>query len=92
VTSEHHAIRELVVHGVALCLAAGIAAIILYRYYWFFVANTESSNTAFEAYLASCFVAGGVGPAITSLFFWLCHNYAAGRQKRLDRRDSDDPL
>jgi hypothetical protein len=70
-TSEHHVIRELVVHGVALCVAAGIAAIILYRYYWFFVANTESASIAFEAYLASCFVMGGVGPVITWVFFWL---------------------
>jgi hypothetical protein len=75
VTSEHHVIRELIVHGVALCVAAGIAAIILYRYYWFFVANTEGASVAFEAYLASCFVVGGVGPAITWLFFWLRGNH-----------------
>jgi hypothetical protein len=71
VTSEHHHIRELIVHGVAFCVAAGIAAIILSRYYWFFVANTESASIAFEAYLGSCFVLGGIGAAITSLFFWL---------------------
>jgi hypothetical protein len=85
VNPEHHVIRELVVHGVALCAAAGIAAIILYRYYWFFVANTESPSIAFEAYLASCFVMGGVGPMLTSLFFWLRGNYARRRQRRVDR-------
>jgi hypothetical protein len=73
-TSERHVIRELIVHGVALCVAAGIAAIMLHRYYWFFVANTENAGIAVEAYLASCFVLGGVGPVITALFFWLRRN------------------
>jgi hypothetical protein len=81
VTSEHHVIRELIVHGVALCVAAGIAAIILHRYYWFFVANTESASVAFEAYLGSSFVVGGVGPAITSLLFWLSGNRARRRDQ-----------
>jgi hypothetical protein len=74
VTSEHHHIWELVIYGVAFCVAAGIAAIILYSYYWFFEKNTETTSIAFEAYLASCFVVGGVGPAITALFFWLRGN------------------
>jgi hypothetical protein len=81
VTSEHHVIRELAVHGAAFCVATGIGAIILYRYYWFFAANTESASAAFEAYLTSCFIAGGVGPAITSLFFLLLGNHNRRRQK-----------
>jgi hypothetical protein len=74
VTSEHRVIRELAVHGAAFCAAAGIGAIILYPYYWFFEANNENASIAFEAYLASCFVVGGVGPALTWLLFWLFGN------------------
>jgi hypothetical protein len=80
-TSEHHVIRELIVHGVALCVATGIAAIVLYRYYWFFVANTESASGAFEAYLGSCFVVGGVGPAVTWLLYWLLGKSHSRRQE-----------
>jgi hypothetical protein len=74
-TSEHHVIRELAAHGGAFCVAAGIGAIILYLYYWFFEANTENATIALEAYLASCFVVGGAGPTITWMFFWLLGNH-----------------
>ena len=81
VTSEHHVIRELAAHGAAFCVAAGIGAIILYPYYWFFEANTENATIALEAYLASCFVVGGVDSVITWLFFWLRR-----RQTRIDEQ------
>lgn len=70
-TSDHHAhVRELVIHGVAFCIAAGVGAIILYRYYWFFEAHTQDASEARNAFLTSVAVIGGVGPALTGLFFW----------------------
>lgn len=67
---EHHVhVRELVVHGVAFCIAAVIGAIILHHYYWFFEANTETASAAREAFLGCIVLAGGAGPAITGLFF-----------------------
>jgi hypothetical protein len=71
VTSERHVIRELVVHGIAFCAATGIGAIILYRYYWFVEWNTDNPSAARDAFLTCIVIAGGVGPAITLLFFRL---------------------
>jgi hypothetical protein len=68
--SERH-IRELIVHGIAFCLAAAIGAIILSRYYAIFEHDTDSAAGAREAYLMCAFIVGGVGPAITSLIFVL---------------------
>jgi hypothetical protein len=69
--SERHIVRELVVHGVAYLVAAGVGAIIFSRYYWFFERKTGSPSEARDAFLTCIVVAGGVGPAITLLFFWL---------------------
>jgi hypothetical protein len=72
VASEHHIhVRELVIHGVAYGIAAGIAAIILYRNYWFIEAYTGDASEARDAFLTCVAVAGGFGPAVTSLFLWL---------------------
>jgi len=70
-TSDHHVIRELLIHVVAISLAAAIGAVILWRYYSFFEWNTDDAGGARDAFLASVVVVGGVGPAITMLFFWL---------------------
>jgi hypothetical protein len=69
---ERHIVRELVVHGVAFCVAAVIAAIILYRHYDFLEAHTEDASQARSAFLTCIAVAGGIGPAITMLGFWFC--------------------
>ncbi len=71
VTSERHVIRELVVHGVAFCVAAGVGAIILFHYYGFLERYTGSPSEARDAFLTCTALAGGIGPAITLLFFWL---------------------
>jgi hypothetical protein len=71
-TSDHHIIRELVIHGVAYLCAATAGAIILGRFYWFFVWNTESPGAARQAFLASIVVVGGIGPAIAAALIWLC--------------------
>lgn len=71
-TAEHHShARELVAHGIAFCVAAGIGAVVLYHYYWFFEANTETTSAARDTFLTCVVIAGGAGPAITGLFFWL---------------------
>jgi len=71
-TSEHHIhVWELVAHGVAFCIAAGIGATVLYHYYWFLEAHTEDASEARNAFLTSIVVIGGIGPALTGLFFWL---------------------
>jgi hypothetical protein len=71
VVSERHIVQELAIHGVAFCVAAGIAAIILYRNYGFLEAHTEDANQARSAFLTCIIVAGGIGPATTMLVFWL---------------------
>jgi hypothetical protein len=70
-TSEHHIIRELIVHGIAYCGAAGVGAIILSRYYWLFERYTGSPSEARDAFLTCIVIAGAIGPAITALLFWL---------------------
>jgi hypothetical protein len=69
--SDHHVLRELLVHGGAFLLAAIAGAVILRRFYWFFEWNTDSPSIAREAFLASVVVIGGIGPAITMVLFWL---------------------
>jgi uncharacterized membrane protein len=69
--SDHHVIRELLIHGVAFCVVAAIGAAILWHFYWFFEQNTESPEAAREAFLAAIVIVGGVGPAITMLFRWV---------------------
>jgi hypothetical protein len=68
-SSEHHIIRELVIHGVAYCVAAGLGAIILARYYWLFERYTGSPSGARDAFLTCTVIAGAIGPAITLLLF-----------------------
>jgi hypothetical protein len=68
---ERGHVRELVVHGVAFCVAAGIGAIILHRYYWAFERDTNSASEARGGFLTAVVIAGGIGPALTVLFFWL---------------------
>ena len=70
-TSERHIVRELAVHGIAFCIAAGLAALVLYRNYGFLEAHTEDASQARSAFLTCIIVAGGIGPAITLLGFWL---------------------
>jgi hypothetical protein len=69
--SDHHLIRELIIHGIAFVVAAIIGATILWCFYWFFEWNTDSPSAAREAFLASVVVCGGVGPGITMAFLWL---------------------
>jgi hypothetical protein len=69
--TERHVIRELVVHGIAYCVAAGIGAIILYQHYWLFERYTGSPSEARDAFLTCIVIAGAIGPAITLLVFWL---------------------
>jgi hypothetical protein len=71
VDSERHIVRELVVHGIAYFVAAGIGAIIFSHYYWFFERQTGSPSEARDAFLTCIAVVGAAGPAITLLFFWL---------------------
>jgi hypothetical protein len=61
-TSDHHVIRELLIHGVAFCLAAAAGSILLWQFYWFFEWNTDSLSAARDAFLASAVVIGGIGP------------------------------
>lgn len=68
---DHHLRRELIHHGIAYCIAAAIGAVILYHYYWFFEANTESASQARDVYLTCIAIVGGVGPVVTFLFLWL---------------------
>jgi hypothetical protein len=70
-TSDHHVIRELLVHGIAFFLAAIVGAVVLSRVYWFFEWNTDSPSGARQAFLASVVVIGGVGPGITMGLLWL---------------------
>jgi hypothetical protein len=69
--SDHHLIRELIIHGIAFVVAAIIGAVVLWRFYWFFEWNTDSPSAAREAFLASVVVCGGVGPGVTMAFLWL---------------------
>jgi uncharacterized membrane protein len=68
---DHHVIRELLIHGVAYCLAAAVGAVILWRFYWFFEWNTETPGSARSAYLSSVVVVGGIGPGVTMMLLWL---------------------
>jgi hypothetical protein len=81
---DNHVIRELLIHGVALCLAAAAGSIILWHFYWFFEWNTDSSGAARDAFLASVVVIGGVGPAITTMFLWLCGIIRRRAERGLD--------
>ena len=69
-TSERHIIRELVIHGVAYCVAAGLGAIIFARHYWLFEQYTGNPSEAQDAFLTCAVVAGSIGPATTLLLFW----------------------
>jgi len=69
--SDHHVIRELLIHGAAFLLAAAVAAAVLSHFYWFFEWNTEDPSAARDAFLASVVIAGGIGPAITMLVLWM---------------------
>jgi uncharacterized membrane protein len=71
-TSDHHVIRELLIHGMAFCLAAAVGSIVLRHFYWFFEWNTDSPSAARDAFLASVVVIGGVGPGITAMFLLVC--------------------
>jgi hypothetical protein len=71
VISERHIVRELIVHGIAFCIAAGSAAIILYRNYGFLEAHTDDAGSVRDAFLTCIIVAGGIGPAVTLLVFWV---------------------
>lgn len=42
----HHVIGELLVHGVAFCLAAAAGSLILWHFYWFFAWNTDGPSAA----------------------------------------------
>jgi hypothetical protein len=68
---DHHIIRELLIHGAAFLVAAAIGAVVLWRFYWLFEQNTEDPAVARQAFLASVFLVGGIGPAITMLFLWV---------------------
>jgi hypothetical protein len=67
--SERRHFQELVAHGVAFCMSAGVGAIILLHYYGFFERITDSPSAARDAFLTCVFVTGGVGPTITALYF-----------------------
>jgi hypothetical protein len=82
-TSDHHAIRELLIHAVAFLLAAAVGAVILWHYYWFLEWNTDDAAGAHDAFLASVGIVGGFGPVITMLFFWLRRMIGAGHDPGL---------
>lgn len=69
--SERQIIRELIVHGIAFCVAAAIGAAVLYRYYAIFEHDTDSASDAREAYLMCIVIAGGIGPAVMLMVYWL---------------------
>lgn len=69
--SERRHFQELVTHGIAFCISAGVGAIILLHYYVFFERITDNPASARDAFLTCVFVTGGAGPTITALFFWL---------------------
>jgi hypothetical protein len=71
VLSERHIVWELIVHGIAFCIAAAIGAAILYRYYTILEHDTDSASPAREAFFTCVVIAGGVGPAITLTVFWV---------------------
>jgi hypothetical protein len=86
--SDHHVIRELLVHGMAFCMAAAAGLIILRHFYWFFEHNTETPSAAREAFLASVVVIGGIGPAVSMMFLW-CRGVILqlhGPQRRSDEQ------
>jgi hypothetical protein len=69
--SDHHVVRELLIHGVAFILAAIAGAVILWRFYWFFQGATETPREALEAFLGSIFIIGCGGPAVSVPCLWL---------------------
>ena len=69
--SERHIVRELILHGIAFCVAAAIGAVILARFYAIFEHDTNSAGEAREAYLMCVVIAGGVGPATKLTGYWL---------------------
>jgi hypothetical protein len=71
VVLERHFAREMIVHGVAFCVAAAIGAAILLRYYAIFEHDTDSVGAAREAFLMAVGITGGIGPAVTLTAFWL---------------------
>jgi hypothetical protein len=62
---------ELAVHAVAFCVAAGIGAIVLSRYYAIFEHDTDSASAARDACVTAVVIIGTAGPAVTLLIFWL---------------------
>ena len=69
--SQRSVVVELVVHAVAFCVAAGIGAILLSRYYAIFEHDTDSPSAARDAFLTAVVITGGTGPAVALLIFWL---------------------
>jgi hypothetical protein len=69
--SRRSVLIELAAHAVAFCVAAGIAAIVLCRYYAIFEHDTDTASAARDAFLTAVFIAGSAGPAVTLLLFWL---------------------
>jgi hypothetical protein len=80
VVSERHIVWELIVHGIAFCIAAAIGAAILSRYYAILEHDTDSASAAREAFVTCVVIAGGVGPAITLTAFWLARAIRRHRQ------------
>jgi hypothetical protein len=70
-SAQRQVVRELILHAVAFCVAAGIGAIVLSRYYGIFEHDTDSPSAARDAYLSAVAITGGVGPAIILLLLWL---------------------
>ena len=82
-TSDNHHVhvRELVAHGIAFCVAAGVAAVVLYRHYGFLEAYTGDASEARNAFLTCIIVAGGIGPAVTLSAFWVLRMTRQGRDR-----------
>lgn len=78
--SERHIVRELIIHGIAFCVAAAIGAAIVYRYYAILEHDTDSASAAREAFFTCVVIAGGMGPAITLTAFWLVRAVARARR------------
>jgi hypothetical protein len=78
--SERAIVRELIVHGIAFCVAAATGAAVLYRYYPILEHDTDSASAAREAFLTCVVIAGGIGPGVTLTAFWLVR--AIGRRQK----------
>ena len=79
VFTRHSVLIELAAHAMAFCVAAGIGAIVVSRYYAIFEHDTDSASAARDAFLTAVVITGGAGPAVTLLIFWLVRLIA--RQK-----------